>query len=361
MCMNQINISVIMPVYNSGKYLKTAVESILQQSFKQFELILVDDGSTDGSAEQCDWYAQLDSRVVVIHQKNGGICNARNTALKIARGEYVAFSDHDDEYLPGLLENTFQRAKQDDADFVKFCKREFVMSDGVIIRKLDTKMEDITLKCDELAESYLALLNEKVLDCVWDCFIRREILLTNNLFFDESYKAGSEDIDFITRLLPYVKVMSLMNNCYYLHYIRTGFSTSAKYNPIKLSEIRLLAERITEGCKSLGIDLWNSRAAYMYQMTFTLLNGTVSLLSNSNCEMSKSEKLTYLNMVRNVTFLPEWFFSQSPFLIFHISKRYALSYFFFKHKMYRALFCMTSLRDNELQFVKYLKRFLPIS
>ena len=108
---NRIKVSVIMPVYNSGEYLKTAVESILNQSLKEIELILVDDGSTDGSSERCDEYAAKDSRVVVIHQKNGGICNARNVALKIARGEYIGFSDHDDEYLPGLLENAYNRNK----------------------------------------------------------------------------------------------------------------------------------------------------------------------------------------------------------------------------------------------------------
>lgn len=94
-----IKVSVIMPVYNSGKYLDIAVKSILSQSLREIELILVDDGSTDGSSEQCDRYALLDNRVVVLHQKNGGICNARNNALKRAKGEYIAFSDHDDAYL----------------------------------------------------------------------------------------------------------------------------------------------------------------------------------------------------------------------------------------------------------------------
>ena len=118
---NSIKVSVIMPVYNSGEYLKTAVDSILSQSLKEIELILVDDGSTDGSSERCDEYAAKDSRVVVIHQKNGGICNARNAALKIAKGEYIGFSDHDDEYLPGLLEDNYSICVNNNLDFVKFC------------------------------------------------------------------------------------------------------------------------------------------------------------------------------------------------------------------------------------------------
>ena len=122
---NMIKVSVIMPVYNSGEYLQTAVDSILSQSLKDIELILVDDGSTDGSSEKCDEYAKKDKRVVVIHQRNGGICNARNAALKIARGEYIGFSDHDDEYVPGYLEHAYREAMEHDADLVKVGKREY--------------------------------------------------------------------------------------------------------------------------------------------------------------------------------------------------------------------------------------------
>lgn len=86
------------------------MDSILSQSLKDIELILVDDGSTDGSSEKCDEYAKQDCRVVVIHQKNGGICNARNAALKIARGEYIGFSDHDDEFIQGCHEAAYSFA-----------------------------------------------------------------------------------------------------------------------------------------------------------------------------------------------------------------------------------------------------------
>ena len=132
---NKIKVSVIMPVYNSGEYLQTAVDSILSQSLKDIELILVDDGSTDGSSEKCEEYAKKDKRVVVIHQRNGGICNARNAALKIARGEYIGFSDHDDEYLPGLLEDNYKLCITQNLDFVKFCKKWDVVEDGKVIER----------------------------------------------------------------------------------------------------------------------------------------------------------------------------------------------------------------------------------
>ena len=81
-----IKVSVIMPVYNSKEYMEEAINSILIQSMKEFELILVDDGSTDGSSEVCDAFAEKDARVNVIHKKNGGICSARNAGLAVATG-----------------------------------------------------------------------------------------------------------------------------------------------------------------------------------------------------------------------------------------------------------------------------------
>lgn len=351
-----IKISVIMPVFNSGIYLKTAIDSILSQSLTNFELILVDDGSTDGSAEECDNYAKIDSRIVVIHQKNGGICNARNAALKVAKGEYIAFSDHDDEYLPGLLEASYNRAINDDADIVKFGKKEYVISDGVVVRTRESSIYDMVLKDSLIADYYLQLLNKNIIDCVWDSLIKKDLIIQNNVFFDESFKAGGEDIDFITRLFKYAKVVSLIKKTFYLHYIREGFSTSSKFNPIKLSTVRLLAERITEGAKALGVDLYEKRKEYVYQMTYTLLNVPATLLTRKGCNMTKAEKYSYLDSLRESRFLPEWFFKQSPLLIVGLSKRYAMSYFLFKHKLYMPFFFITNMRRLELTIKKKLIR-----
>ena len=106
-------ISIIVPVYNSEKYLSRCIESILAQSFKNLEIILIDDGSKDASSSICDSYAASDSRIKVIHQENGGIAKAQNTGLDIAHGDYIAFADNDDildrhnvEYLLHTLQIT---------------------------------------------------------------------------------------------------------------------------------------------------------------------------------------------------------------------------------------------------------------
>ena len=89
-------VSVIVPVYNTEKYLPECIESVLFQSYTDFELLLIDDGSTDGSGLICDEYARKDFRIKVVHKSNGGVSSARNEGLDIARGEYVCFVDSDD-------------------------------------------------------------------------------------------------------------------------------------------------------------------------------------------------------------------------------------------------------------------------
>ncbi len=97
-------ISVIVPVYNAEKYLARCVDSILAQTYRNIEVLLIDDGSRDGSPAICDGYAALDSRVRVIHKPNGGVSAARNDGIEAARGEFVAFCDNDDFMAPGMLE-----------------------------------------------------------------------------------------------------------------------------------------------------------------------------------------------------------------------------------------------------------------
>jgi glycosyltransferase involved in cell wall biosynthesis len=98
------SISVIVPVYNTEIYLKRCIDSIINQTFKDIEIILIDDGSTDSSADICDQYAQLDSRIRVVHQMNKGVSTARNVGLDLARGDYIGFVDSDDFIAPTMFE-----------------------------------------------------------------------------------------------------------------------------------------------------------------------------------------------------------------------------------------------------------------
>ena len=109
-------ISIIVPVYNVEKYLNKCVDSILNQTFKEFELILVDDGSPDNSGAICDQYAKKDSRVKVIHKENGGLSSARNAGIEVAQGKYLGFIDSDDYIAEDMYEILYQNIKKYNAD-----------------------------------------------------------------------------------------------------------------------------------------------------------------------------------------------------------------------------------------------------
>ena len=124
-------LSVIVPVYKAEKYIHKCISSILNQTFKDLELILVDDGSPDNSGVICDEYATKDSRVKVFHQENGGVCVARNTGLDNATGEYVFFVDSDDYILTDTLETLYTDVLNHNADIavgfiLYFAKRKMV-------------------------------------------------------------------------------------------------------------------------------------------------------------------------------------------------------------------------------------------
>lgn len=117
--MNEL-ISVIIPVYNAAAYLDNCLESVLGQTYRNTEIVLINDGSTDGSGEICENWAQRDARIRVYHKENGGASSARNAGLQEAKGDYIYFLDSDDRIVPTLLEKLYLSAKKNDAELVFF-------------------------------------------------------------------------------------------------------------------------------------------------------------------------------------------------------------------------------------------------
>ena len=113
--MNNQLISVVIPVYNPGKHLYRCLDSIVDQTYKNLQIILVDDGSTDGSSEVCDKYAEADSRIICVHQPNSGVSSARNKGLELATGEYLHFPDSDDYLAPDTYERLIDEIEDCDA------------------------------------------------------------------------------------------------------------------------------------------------------------------------------------------------------------------------------------------------------
>lgn len=201
-------ISVIVPVYNSGKYLRECIDSILAQTFSDFELILIDDGSTDDSPAICDEYAARDHRIHVIHQPNSGVSAARNAGIEAAKGQWIMFVDSDDMIKPDMVQTLLDEAERTDADIVT-CDFEFLYPDG-------HKEPYATFNWNE---AYVNALTDYITE-LWTiccgCLIRRQLFTMHVI----SYPIGirwCEDFHVIVRLIFYSKKIHRIEKCLYLY------------------------------------------------------------------------------------------------------------------------------------------------
>lgn len=192
-------ISVIVPIYNVEEYLPACIESILNQTYKDLEILLIDDGSTDNSGKICDKYARMDNRCIVFHQANKGVSEARNTGLNYATGEYISFVDGDDYIHPQMIEILYEEIKKEDYDF-SMILHEMVWQykkTQNIISNFNTK----TISQDQLMASLFNKspseinLPEVHFQVVWNKLYKSEII-GNSRFI----KTGTEDTEFNNRI-----------------------------------------------------------------------------------------------------------------------------------------------------------------
>jgi len=208
-------ISIIIPVYNAEKYLVECVDSVLKQSFSDFELILVNDGSADGSLEICRNYAAADGRVKVIDGKNEGVSAARNKGLSIARGEWIAFVDADDYLLPNAFCTLYERAKTTEADIVL----------GNAVKLIDGRTTKPLLKltCETLPNAISGIKHF----ALWGYLMRRSIIQENNIRFIEGL-AYSEDRIFIYQMAKYCQTIAYTDEPVYVYRINESSACSSK-------------------------------------------------------------------------------------------------------------------------------------
>ena len=191
-------VSVIVPVYQVERYLTACVDSVLSQTYPHFEVILVDDGSTDGSPAICDAYAAQDARAIAVHQRNGGLSDARNTGIRRASGDYVLFLDGDDFYHdPDALKKLTERAAVSDADVIQFSYEKYCEETAAREPYLKAG-RDMPLKLDKARQLSFLFSNGLYIASACNKMIRRS-LFEEGLFFEKGIY--SEDVDWCARLL----------------------------------------------------------------------------------------------------------------------------------------------------------------
>ena len=214
-------VSIIVPVYNAKKYIDVCIDSVLNQTYQDFELILVIDGSQDASGSICDLYAKKDERITVYHRENHGVSASRNFGLTHARGKYILFVDADDSIEPDMLKGCIGLADENKADLV-ICSFRYYMRDDNNRMVENSLASDFCGNRKEIFDQWFTTLVEKeILNPPWNKLIKKELLDNNQIQFNEEFSI-CEDMTFSTQLLAVSKRTVLTGVMYYNYYIRTS-------------------------------------------------------------------------------------------------------------------------------------------
>lgn len=213
-------LSVIMPVYNSEAYLKTTLDCILAQTYTNLELVIVNDGSTDGSAEILDQYAHIHSNIKVFHRKNFGVSAARNFGLDQAKGELIGFVDSDDMPTPAFYESLVSDLIDSDVD-LSVCDTSFI-DENVCSNMFVEPERPRVIRCnDSELDEIMFGAEERKFWCIWDKVYKISLIKESHLYFDESLRIGEDTLFALSYLFQCTK-LTINDAKLYRHRIRKG-------------------------------------------------------------------------------------------------------------------------------------------
>lgn len=218
--MIKLSYSIIIPIYNASTYLAFSLESLLSQPFQDFELILVDDGSTDESASICDAYAAKDDRIKVLHEAHHGVAHSRQVGLEAAKGVYILYVDADDQVEPDMIADMYQEAVTQKADMV-ICDYRELTHEGEVYRKQEpTSLDGVAVLED--------ILDGKLYGALWNKMMRREWLLQTKASFPLELTMR-EDLIFLSQCLPYASKIAYIPKAFYGYERRNASALTSHY------------------------------------------------------------------------------------------------------------------------------------
>ena len=312
-----ITLSIIIPVYNTAPYLRECLDSVQCQTFTDYEVWLVDDGSTDGSGVICDEYDRLDERFHVLHVPNGGVSKARNLGIERAAGFWIAFVDSDDTLLPSCFQHLMGNVKED---------TDIVIAGYGGERGTRIINEDVSLE-GSLMKRYF--IEKKIYSQSGPCqkLFRTDVIKKNNIHFPMDIHMG-EDMIFFIQYMNHVNSAELVTSDEYLVRYHEG-SLSTKYYSYESERkcFELWYDEITKFVSGLSCsELKKNKAVWETRTTQTFLR-TLECLYKANVDMSFRQKLSILNSIdkSELSFFINYYNPHkftSKILIFLISYRF---------------------------------------
>jgi len=288
--MNKPQISVIVPVFDSEKYLHKCIDSILSQTFSGFELVLINDGSTDSSGKICDEYAFKDSRVRVFHKENGGVSAARNTGIKAAKGKYVTFVDADDKVKSSFLMDF--NSLELEADFYVQGYIEWVAPDkfnSVYIINESAFSTDLNQVIEKLD------IEHSVLEAPWGKLFKLEILSKNNHLFNEEL-SNAEDHLFVMEYLKYIRSIVVCHPANY-YYRKFNNENSLSHKFISHDKLHLYASAVYEArlCNIENHSMSERYRTFTINVHNDLLTKSLIKLFHEKTKLTKTIKKELIN------------------------------------------------------------------
>ena len=274
-------ISVIIPAYNIENYIENCINSVLNQTYTDFEILLVDDGSTDSTGKIADELASKDSRIRVFHTENKGVSNARNTALRKAKGEYLSFIDGDDFIESTLFEDAINSIIKMNADAFMF---EYFIDNSSSSIKHSIDMSFYGTISSEKAIQFSIDVQNRFL---WSKIIKKE--LVNDLWFNIDIILG-EDTLFICEALSKATRVVYSENAYYHYVIRQGSATNSSFNRKKLNGVDAY-KGVVDICEEAG---FKDVAQISRKSLANLCVQLAKIILNTEDYPEKSEDLKYL-------------------------------------------------------------------
>ncbi len=324
--------SIIVPVYNVERYINECVGSVLSQDKVDFELILVDDGSTDGSGHICDRFAASDSRVKVIHQQNGGHIKARMRGIRAATGEYVLFADSDDYWLPGafaaidsalaehgcdvLIYNYADNGKPNGQNFFSEEKDEILLSDYLLAN----------LRYSGINALYAKAISRRLFDSV-----------------DITPFAGfrnSEDMLLSIEIIKRAEKVSYVPRAFYFHRMDNPDSIANNYRPVAFDEFVASRSKLMEELEAIGCADENAKNEFCRAFLFYAAN--TALQVSMAGQLSRKERISHYE---HITAVPLFASAAEKLDCSNLSRAKALRIRLLKSKKFTALYLIDKLRS----------------
>ena len=325
--MTDLLVSIIIPIFNVEKYLDRCIESVVNQTYKNLEIILVDDGSTDSCPQMCDEWSLKDSRIKVVHKENAGLGMARNTGIDNASGEYIFFFDSDDYVDVTTVERCVKSAVENDSEVVAYGRND-VYDDGRIVPR-GIKTEKTLFSDSEICNIVLPAMFTYELGfgvSSWGKMYKLELFNRFNKRFVSEKQIISEDAYFAIDLYTDVNRVSIVcENLYF--YCKRGNSLSQIYNPERQSKNDAFYLKAVDLAKNRGLSkrVIDSIAARYQMYTFSAIKQVIA------AELDKSEKKKEIRKIFKRKVLRS---TLTKDIIAKHNKKLRLFYFLLKSRLY---------------------------